>query len=210
MGFRIGITMRETQAPNYFEPRDSLAHDWPKYLNAIFPNDMWMYIPNMGKDAIELFDKWSLNVLILSGGENIGESSIRDETEELLLKHAIELGIPIIGVCRGLQLIHTFFGGEINLGDDNFVRIHRATKHNIKLNNSIKEVNSYHNNFLVKETLPNQFKVWATGLVDDSIEGIKSENILAMMWHPERDKEIPKWNKDIIIEFLNNKKWLED
>ena len=70
-----------------------------------------------------------------------------------------------------MQLIHTFFGGEINLGDDNFVRIHRATKHNIKLNNSIKEVNSYHNNFLVKETLPNQFKVWATGLVDDSIEG---------------------------------------
>ena len=141
MGFRIGITMRETQAPNYFEPRDSLAQDWPKYLNAVFPDDMWMYIPNMGKEAVELFDKWDLNVLILSGGENVGESSTRDETEELLLRHAIALGIPIIGICRGLQLIHTFFGGDINFGNDNFVITHRATKHNIRLNNSIKKVN---------------------------------------------------------------------
>lgn len=205
MSLRIGITMRETHAQNYFEPRDSLARDWPNFLNLVFPNEKWMFIPNIGEKALELFEKWDLNVLILSGGDNIGVSLERDETEELLLKHAVSNEIPVIGICRGLQLIHRYFGGSLISGNEIFTNDHRATEHSIIIGKKKKIVNSYHNNLLDKESISSQFEVLAICEKDKTIECLRANNILAMMWHPEREKTVSDWNKDLIINFLYKK-----
>lgn len=68
-----------------------------------------------------------LDGLIMSGGEDInpayygeeptekcGESNdARDEYELLLLKKAMDRNIPILGICRGLQLINVAMGGKL-------------------------------------------------------------------------------------------------
>ena len=68
-----------------------------------------------------------LDGLLMSGGEDInpsyyGEDPIeqcgksndaRDEYELLLLKKAMDHNLPILGICRGLQLINVAMGGKL-------------------------------------------------------------------------------------------------
>lgn len=56
--------------------------------------------------------------LILGGGEDIqwrpGMQAVgRDAFELALLKAAIAASIPVLGICRGAQLIHLYVGGEL-------------------------------------------------------------------------------------------------
>ena len=112
---KIGISLRVVEAPNYDEKRDALSHDWPPLLEKLGFNPI--YIPNTLKHVDEFFSDMSLDGLILSGGDNIGQNKNRDETENLLLKLAIEKQIPTFGVCRGMQLINNYFGGDISLNN---------------------------------------------------------------------------------------------
>jgi len=204
MEYKIGISMRVTNAINYDEPRDTIARDWSNYMMSAFPESKWLFIPNIGTNAIEFIQKWDINVLILSGGDNIGRFPERDETEFELLKYALKNSIRIIAVCRGLQLVHSFFGGKIIEGDSSFIINHRANEHFISLNNKTYNVNSYHNNRIVESTLHKEFEVIGHCISDNSVECIKSDQILGMMWHPERDKNYPKWNQNLIVKFLKN------
>ena len=43
--------------------------------------------------------------IILSGGQDIGTNKLRDKTEITLIDFAIKNKIPLIGICRGMQLI---------------------------------------------------------------------------------------------------------
>ena len=45
-------------------------------------------------------------------GREISEQ--RDYTEKLMIKWAIKNDIPILGVCRGAQLINLFYGGSLS------------------------------------------------------------------------------------------------
>ena len=38
MNYRIGISMRVTNALQYDEVRDSIAHDWSNYMQNVFQN----------------------------------------------------------------------------------------------------------------------------------------------------------------------------
>ena len=67
-------------------------------------------------------------------------------------------------------------------------------------------MNSYHTNYIDKETVNTCFDVFATCKKDGSIEGLISDRILAIMWHPERDAEVSTWNKLLIKDFLDNGK----
>ena len=80
---------------------------------SVFPESKWLLIPNIGKQAVNYFKEWDLNVLFLSGGDDIGKFQIRDETELELIKYAISKSIPIVAICRGMQLIHNVFNGKI-------------------------------------------------------------------------------------------------
>ena len=67
-----------------------------------------------------------LDALVLSGGGDIDPerwngptetsymvSSERDSFEFALLEAAVTAGIPVLGICRGLQVINVFFGGTL-------------------------------------------------------------------------------------------------
>ena len=194
--------MRITNASGYNELRDSIALDWSNYMLKAFPNAQFMFIPNIEVDVIDYINKWSINVLVLSGGNDLGVYPTRDKTEYLLLEYALKMKIPVIAICRGLQLVHTYFGGKLKPENKEFALQHRSNAHLIKMKNLTRKVNSYHSNFIEEESINEGFEIFARCKIDNSVEGICNNQILAMMWHPERAKKISMWNKLLIEDFL--------
>ncbi len=125
---RIGLTMREVSAEGYNEPRDALARVWGEFLQVAVPEAAWLPVPNLGPASAPLFcDRWDINALILTGGEDIGVSPVRDATERGLLQHFARNGRPVFGVCRGLQLMWTELGGDLEINGG-----HVAVRHHVR------------------------------------------------------------------------------
>ena len=209
---RIGISLRIVEAPNYEEERDALSHDWTSLLEEL--GFVSVHIPNTLKNLGDFLDEMSLDGIVLSGGDNIGENKNRDETEKKLLVYALEKKIPVIGVCRGMQLINNYFGGKISTDGST---IHLAKKHDIEITDenfpyvfksSSLNVNSYHKNLIQTEGMGNGLKSFAIFNKDGSVEGFFHEKlpIIGVMWHPERDPDIN--SKAIISTIFKNKKFL--
>ena len=192
---RIAISLRIVKSTTYDETRDALSHDWPKFLE-----DMEMvpiYIPNNLTDVKKYVSDLQINGLILSGGDSLGQDPIRDKTEKILLEFAISKKIPVLGVCRGLQLINEYFGGDLT---ENNTDSHIGSKHilnivdkNFKkiLNSEKINTNSFHSNTIHNSNLSEDLKIIAVHAVDNTIEAVSHPTlpIIGVMWHPERNSE---------------------
>jgi N5-(cytidine 5'-diphosphoramidyl)-L-glutamine hydrolase len=200
---RIGISMRVSEAKTYKESRDAIAQDWSNLLLTQFPEASWVYIPNIQKKAEDFCCRWNLNGFILSGGDDLGLSKERDSTEETILQYALKNTFPVLGVCRGLQLIYRHFGGALKKGNQNFIDTHCASFHWIKFGQQKVLVNSYHQNTLEMNTMPSNLQTAAFCENDGSIEAIKGNNLLGIMWHPERSLPSNTWNHNLMKDFFN-------
>lgn len=181
-GLRIGVTMRVLEAQGYHEPRDALAQVWSNLLGAALPDAAWLPLPNLSANGIRVYcEKWRINRLILTGGEDIGVSPIRDETEQDLLSWAKESAVPVLGVCRGMQMMAVWAGVALKP-----VEGHVRTRH-ILQGDFVHEVNSFHNYGLA--ACPRGFEVSAR-TEDGEIEAIRNTEFHweGWMWHPEREK----------------------
>ena len=133
------------------------------------------------------------NALLLSGGNDIGEFPSRDATEGYLLSWAEEKRIPVLGICRGLQMMAVWSGGNLISKEG-----HIGSRHKLKVTTQSDEwpanVNSYHSWGL--DSCPDEFEIEAQA-EDNSIEAIKHTNLpwAGWMWHPER--EMPFSQQDI-------------
>lgn len=159
-----------------------------------------------------------MDVLLLTGGEDINPalynevndglsihiSDTRDQQEIYLIEGALKKGCPIVGICRGMQLINTFFGGSLYQDID--LQLHTAIEHQqrgdkshlpshlVSINkgsqlNTIMgcqqlQVNSRHHQ-AVKVVAPG-FKISAKS-PDGVVEGIEGYDgkIIGVQWHPE-------------------------
>jgi putative glutamine amidotransferase len=130
----------------------------------------------------------------------------RDTLEILSLAKAVELGKPVLGICRGLQLINVQQGGTLYIdlpSDKGTGDIHRQaeegwTEHLVwlkpdgLLGTLIGEqlVNVASNHHQGIELLAPGLKALAFSHDDDLIEAIGFDNgdkpfLLAVQWHPE-------------------------
>lgn len=201
---RIGITMRITEESKYIEKRDSLAMDWSNYLFSYFPDDSFIYLPNLGSKIIDYLDYWKVTTVILSGGDDIGKYDIRDENELNIIKHCVKKNIPLIGICRGMQILHKYYGGELSFSQS---KKHVNIYHKIKLIDEKElEVNSYHTNMIDEKSLHKSFQIIGRCLNDESIEVIQNSKALGIMWHPEREMSFysKSYTTDLIKNFICN------
>ena len=126
------------------------------------------------------------NALLLSGGNDIGSYPERDATEHYLLNWAKDQTIPVLGICRGMQMMGVHAGGMlIN------VEGHVSKRHHLQLVDKSckkfpKSVNSYHNQVL--KECPNSFEILAKS-EDGNIEAMMHKELSweGWMWHPERE-----------------------
>lgn len=51
--------------------------------------------------------------LILTGGEDVGIDPLRDRWERALFDAAVAADLPVLGICRGLQLLNVILGGTL-------------------------------------------------------------------------------------------------
>ena len=109
----IGISLRVVENTDYNEKRDALSQDWSQFFERLGINPL--LIPNTIKDISSFLEDMQVEGLFLSGGDNIGDNQDRDETEQKIINYSLEKKIPLIGICRGMQVINTFFGGTLNL-----------------------------------------------------------------------------------------------
>ena len=195
----IGISLRITNAVKYVEKRDSISHDWPILLEKLGFSPL--LIPNTISNIPEFLDEMKISGLILSGGDNIGDDVIRDKTENDILNYAISHNVPLIGVCRGMQIINSFFGGKTQLLDN---ANHVNKSHMVNINNHFPfqnnpiQVNSFHHNIIDKLNLGKNLSSFAISKDDNTIEGLihNELSIIGVMWHPERN---PDTNSHILL-----------
>ena len=130
---------------------------------------------------------------------------MRDRVEWALIQRAIEIGMPIIGVCRGAQMACAAAGGFLLQN----VRHHGGHHFVHTLDNEVFTVNSLHHQMMAGlEGVDHELVAWRQGnegapygYRDDQIytppEGFKEAefvyfpkiNCYAIQWHPEMMQE---------------------
>lgn len=125
------------------------------------------------------------DLVILSGGNNVGECMSRDLTEHFLLNWASERSCPLLGICRGMQLMGIAAGGFLRKIDG-----HVRTFHNLQ-NGWPGRVNSYHD-YCFTEIPPNYSILSRSS--DGAIEAMRHDFFPweGWMWHPERPPSRPQ------------------
>ena len=167
----------------------------------------------------ELLDR--IDALVLGGGsdlapdshgaephpETIGMNPDRDRFEIALARRALERDLPVLGVCRGMEVMNVAAGGSLEqhlpdrIGDDR----HRAvpgswSEHAVRLEPGSLvaqavgaeslTVKSHHHQGL--DEIGGGFEATAWAVDDDTVEAIESSDgrfALGVLWHPEEDSD---------------------
>jgi len=203
----------------------------PKQL-CYMENDMAVYlyrkhvlpilIPDLtDQNLFKFMDE--MDGLLLSGGmdvapESYGENPIvngkwpgdahRDVHELKLIEYMLKAGKPVLGICRGLQILNVFFGGTLyqdilTQRPDSLTHrdagIYDKIKHGITfrenglLNRIYGKkhpacVNSVHHQAIKEISNELEIEAWCTE--DQVVEavswkGAESGKVMAIQWHPE-------------------------
>ena len=213
--------------------------NYEKYLKYI-PSSEIAVLSKNNVDELEKCDG-----LLLTGGvdvapelygdwpdETVRVDSERDGLEFKLIDIALKKEIPILGICRGLQILNVYFGGTLIVDLEKFHKprsgsadvIHRALSdgedrfHRIRLiedselRGFIKEadgtVNSSHHQ--AADRIGDGLKIVARA-EDGIVEAIESNEELALaavQWHPERMSFGNPFSKGVLelFSFLITKK----
>lgn len=161
------------------------------------------------------FDRYGAEGLVLSGGNDIGSFPERDRQEGLLLDAALERGLPVFGICRGMQFVNRYFGGAMPVEIRKVLpgaAEHVASEHPLEVVDAgmaglvkKKEImtNSFHNYGVTRGELSPELRVVAVSRGDGVIEALchKEYPMAAVQWHPERKSPDDSVNSKLVEAF---------
>lgn len=172
----------------YNEERDTLSLKWYDFLSKFFSNFILVPIINNHKNSKKIINKLKFDLFLLTGGNNINSYKNRDLVEKFIIRVAIKKNIPIVGICRGMQLLNLYFKGK-NLKQKKPDHVNK--KHEIYYKNKKILVNSFHN-YVIKSINMSKKLILIASAKDKTVEAFKHKKnfIYGIMWHPERSKNI--------------------
>jgi putative glutamine amidotransferase len=175
--------------------------------------------PELVTDPDELLHR--LDGLIVSGGVDVDPASYgaaphpetkgctpeRDEFEIALIRRASELDMPVLGICRGMQVLNIAFGGTLlqhlpeTFGHEDHRRVpgnFEEADHDVRLvpdslaaaaaGELLHTTKSHHHQGV--DALGEGLVVTGTSTLDDLVEAIELPErrfVLGVQWHPEAD-----------------------
>lgn len=203
---KIGITLSETNYANY-----------PQWIKG---NDSTIEIIELSYIKNNLLDLTNCDAVVFTGGIDIDPiekieyanapkefNLARDQFEIAVLAKALEARKPILGICRGLQLINVYKGGTLHLDNGEIKnKIHKKEtedkKHLIQVEKDsmfysivkqeFGEVNSSHHQSIDKMGLDLKAVAYTEDGVIEVIESTNAEEqfLIAVQWHPERMSDL--------------------
>jgi putative glutamine amidotransferase len=185
---------------------------------------------DVGLETVDATDASLLagcDALLLTGGVDVDPSLYkqaphpmtqasvpgRDALELALLGEALARYLPVLAICRGLQLLNVCLGGSLlqhieapghaagerSESSWHAVSVNRGSRLYDALQTDTAMVNSRHHQAVTRERLAPGLTV--TAMSDDGIvegvEGTSHSWLVGVQWHPERlEKEAPNFVSD--------------
>ena len=212
---RIAVSQRADEVSSHKERRDALDQRWAQRIEPL--GLLPVPVPNGLQDPQAWARALSIEGLLLTGGNDLsgraaggGSASERDRTEGLLLDLSQAMRWPVLGVCRGMQMLNGHLGGRLTA-----VQGHVATRHRLQRSDQPArfladladglEVNSFHHFGIAPEGL-------AAALVpvlrDDEgfVEAAEHSQLpwAGIMWHPERESELAAIDRILLSQIFSS------
>ena len=177
---RIAITQRVEYFLEFGERRDALSQEWAALAEAC--GFLPLPLPNRLDTVKKLLEELRPDGVLLTGGNDLsaygGDAPERDETERFIIDWAAEHRVPLLGVCRGMQMLLDRFGTPLER-----VEGHVRVEHPLSNGDA---VNSFHG-WGALDCRPPLKELARSG--DGVIEAVQHRDcawIRGIMWHPER------------------------
>ncbi len=201
-----------------------------------FENEPGVSVIRLSQKENNLVDIQKCDGVVLSGGEDVHPvlynkpeylsdcqvNQERDTFEWKVLEQVLNKNLPLLGICRGLQITNVFFGGTLipdirKAGNPDHSKLPNSDRHHAVMVNPDTllfnttgvlsgEINSSHHQSagkLGEGLIANSFS--ADGIVEGIERKSSSESpfLLLVQWHPERmiDQE-SVFSKDVKRSFL--------
>jgi putative glutamine amidotransferase len=205
---RIGIAARLTANDSYDVN--------PTYLAAISQAHAEPIILRPDDDVVSIWP--SLQGILIPGGGDVdparygqpntasdGIDVATDALDTLLIQKALADHKPLLGICRGIQIINVVMGGTLvqDLPSQRDASINHNVKsplqgHSVHIESTRRlaqilgphpEVNTYHHQGIDRLAEGLKAIAWSD---DGLIEAVEAEHLLAVQWHPERMTSLPE------------------
>lgn len=226
---KIGISFSTTGFDNY----------WNWFTKKDLKDDIELVELSFQKNNVE--DIPSCDGFLLTGGVDIhpslygsGEDYLnkptafqpqRDQFEKKIYAYSQTNKIPLLAICRGLQLVNVLNGGKLiqDLGEGNLIHTKENSidkQHALKIEKGTlldeittlpsSHINSAHHQAIHRDKIGNNLMANAYAEDDSIIEGLEYKDksgkafMLCLQWHPERlnDKDNHPLSKNIKERFL--------
>lgn len=149
-----------------------------------------------------------LDAVLLTGGADVDPGrygavntastveTIRDEFELALLASAIDHALPVLGICRGLQVLNVYAGGTLHQDVPPHARFDiapAAEAHEVTIEAGSELAGVYGERVTVNSLHHQTVDRLGEGLVvtaradDGTVEGLElpGADVIAVQWHPE-------------------------
>jgi putative glutamine amidotransferase len=169
----------------------------------------------------EVLDR--IDGLILAGGNDLDPSCYgaqrhprtndtvpeRDQVELALTRRAVQRDMPVLGICRGMQLLNVAFGGTLRQhlpdvvgheehrrvpgsfnGSDHDVRLRARSLAAVAAGEDLHVTKSHHHQAV--DEIGDGFEVTGYSTLDELPEAIEAPArrfVLGVQWHPEADEQ---------------------
>lgn len=126
-----------------------------------------------------------------------GLDAERDAFETAIIRAAYRLGLPMLGICRGAQMINCALGGTLyaDIGQDvPSEEEHASGQHTVCIApdsllydwfGETVQVNSSHHQAVRRIAPVLKGSAWSPGGIVEGLEG-NGRDVLCLQWHPER------------------------
>ena len=201
------ISQRVDLLPQRGERRDALDQAWSATLHELLGQPVLMLpVPNRSQGVAAMVESFLPSLIVLSGGNDIGGVPERDATELDLLESAQQCRVPVLAVCRGMQMVQHYLGGALAP-----VTGHVRCEHPLLAapGQTLPHltVNSFHDWGIRQSELASDLRslyLHEDGTVEAAVH--VSRPWLGVMWHPERagtgmskaNRWVAQWLKEVL------------